>query len=130
MKSAIMTSILATAAAAPPVICLAGAAGQYSHGYYGNQSGGQAPRPLCEMNLTPTKPLARPYGEMRRTPEPDHVPTAVSYKPFPNGPVGSVGLVRFTASHALDSSALGNASAGQPAAPSQTVGANLLYAFR
>ena len=129
MKPAIVTSLLAIAAAAPPVICLAGPAGQYSHGYYDSPSRNRAPRPLYEMNLTPTKPLARPYGEMGRKPEPDRVPTAVSYKPFPNGPVGSVGLVRFTASHALDSSALGNASESQPGAPSQTVGANLLYAF-
>lgn len=130
MKPAILTSLLAISAAAPPVICLAGPGGQYSHGYYDGSFRNGAPRALYEMNLTPTKPLARPYGEMGRTPEPDHVPMAVSYKPFPNGPVGSVGLVRFTASHALDSSALGNASAGQPGAPSQTVGANLLYGFR
>lgn len=89
-----------------------------------------APVPLSMMNLEPPKPLVRPYGEMGATPHADHVPTAVSYKPFANGPVGSVGLVRLTASHALDSSALGNATEGQPGAPSQTVGANLLYAFR
>jgi len=81
------------------------------------------------MNLSPRKPLVRPYGEMGRKPEADHFPTAVSYKPFVKGPVGTVGLVHMTASHALDSSALGNASAGQPGAPSDTVGANLLYAF-
>jgi hypothetical protein len=81
------------------------------------------------MNLTPTKPLVRPYDQVRTKPQADRMPTVVSYKPFANGPVGSVGLVRMTASHALDSSALGNASTGQPGAPSQTVGANLLYAF-
>jgi hypothetical protein len=85
--------------------------------------------PLSSMNLSPPKAIVRPYRAFRVEPRPDKVPTAVSYKPFEKGPVGTVGLVRMTASHALDSSALGNASAGQPGAPSQTVGANLLYAF-
>ena len=88
-----------------------------------------ASAPLSMMNLTPTKLLVRPYDQVGRKPQTDEMPTVVSYKPFANGPVGSVGLVRFTASHALDSSELGNASAGQPGAPSQTLGANLLYAF-
>jgi hypothetical protein len=130
MKRATITSILAIVGAAPPAVSLAGPAGQYKTDDYNVRSGKQAPRPLFQMNLTPTKPLVRPYAEIGMKPELDRVPTTVSYKPFPNGPVGSVGLVRFNASHALDSSALGNASEGQPGAPSQTVGANLLYAFR
>lgn len=81
------------------------------------------------MNLTPRKQLVRPYDQMGMKPQVDRAPTVVSYKPFARGPVGSVGLVHFTASHALNSSALGNAADGQPGAPSQTVGANLLYAF-
>ena len=128
MKPEILTSVLALAISAAPVICSAGPMGEYNLRHYSN-TGEPAARPLSMMNLTPTKPLVRPYGEVVRAPEADHVPTAVSYKPFANGPVGTVGLVRFTASHALDSSALGNASAGQPGPPSQTLGANLLYAF-
>jgi hypothetical protein len=130
MKPAIITSVLAIAAGAAPMICSAAPKGEYSVRFYNSSpQTGLAPTPLSMMNLTPRKPLVRPYGELGRRPAEDHVPTAVSYQPFANGPVGSVGLVRMTASHALDSSALGNASTGQPGAPSQTVGANLLYAF-
>jgi hypothetical protein len=130
MKAEIFTSVLAIAAISAPVTCSAGSVNPYNHTYYsGAIERGGAPTPLPMMNLTPRKPLVRPYDRIGRTPESDRVPTAVSYKPFANGPVGSVGLVRLTASHALDASALGNASDGQPGAPSQTVGANLLYAF-
>jgi hypothetical protein len=130
MKPEIFTSVLAIAAAVAPVICSAEPIGRYDHNYYDAASQDRAPpTPLSMMNLTPRKPLVRPYDRIGKTPEADRVPTAVSYQPFAKGPVGSVGLVHLTASHALDSSALGNASAGQPGAPSQTVGANLLYAF-
>ncbi|HEY1927241.1 MAG TPA: hypothetical protein VGG92_07235 [Caulobacteraceae bacterium] len=130
MKPEILTAVLAIAASAAPVICLAASADEYSVPYYsGSPQHQPVPKPLSMMNLSPRKPLVRPYGEMGRKPEADHLPTAVSYRPFANGPVGTVGLVHMTASHALDSTALGNASAGQPGAPSQTVGANLLYAF-
>lgn len=131
MKPAIVISVLVAATAAAPTICSAASAAQYNRAYYSNTSQRfTASRPLSTMNLAPTKPLVRPYGKMGATPEADRVPTVVSYKPFANGPVGSVGLVHLTASHMLDSSALGNATEGQPGAPSQTVGANLLYAFR
>ncbi|HEX4739870.1 MAG TPA: hypothetical protein VH353_00910 [Caulobacteraceae bacterium] len=130
MKAEIFTSVLALAAMSAPVTCSGGSVNQHNHTYYnGGIEGRGAPMPLSMMNLTPRKPLVRPYDRIGRTPESDRVPTAVSYKPFANGPVGSVGLVRLTASHALGAFALGNASDGQPGAPSQTVGANLLYAF-
>jgi hypothetical protein len=131
MKPAIFTSILTIAAAATSAICSAASIGQYNHLYDGRIAQRTAPpRSLAMMNLAPTKPLVRPYSEIGVTPQADRMPTAVSYRPFANGPVGSVGLVHLTASHVLDSSALGNASTGQPGAPSQTVGANLGYAFR
>jgi len=130
MKPEVLTSVLAIAASAAPVICPASSMDEYSVRLYSSSlQRPPASNPLSLMNLTPRKPLVRPYGEMGRKPQADHVPTSVSYKPFANGPVGTVGLVRMTASHALDSSALGNASAGQPGAPSEPVGANLLYAF-
>jgi hypothetical protein len=130
MKRAILTSILAIAAMAAPVICSAASIGQYNHPYYGRSyQRATTPPSLPMMNLNPTKPLVRPYDQIGVTPQADRMPTAVSYRPFAKGPVGSVGLVRLTASHVLDSSALGNAAAGQPAAPSQTMGANLLYSF-
>ena len=130
MKAKIFTSVLAIAVASAPVICSAETISNYIHEHLSKPLQGRAtPAPLSMMNLTPTKPLVRPYDQMGTKPEADRMPTVVSYKPFARGPVGSVGLVRLTASHALDSSALGNASEGQPGAPSQTVGANLLYAF-
>ena len=131
MKTEIITSVLAIAAGSAPMICSAQSIGERQHLYTSRLHQRQAAAtPLSMMNLAPRKPLVRPYDEMGMKPQADRTPTVVSYKPFANGPVGSVGLVHLTASHALDSSALGNAAEGQPGAPSQTVGANLLYAFR
>ena len=131
MRSVAPTSAFAIATAA--VLCMWPAVALTSPDTPdADQAGPSKPNsatPVSMMNLTPPKALVRPYPVFRTEPKPDRVPTSVNYKPFARGPVGSVGLVRMTASHALDSSALGNASAGQPGAPSETVGANLLYAF-
>jgi hypothetical protein len=128
-------AILAIAAAATPMIAQAGVDDQYSaaHVYRTTLRHAAAPqvqRPLWMMDLTPRKALQRPYGKSAEAPAPEQMPTAVSYRITPNGPVGSVGLVRMDASHAVDPSALSNAVANQPGAPSQTVGAALAYAFR
>jgi len=86
-------------------------------------------RPLSTMDLTPRKPLARPYGEMSTPMTGDRVPTAVSYRVSPGGPVGSVGLVDLGGSHAIDPAFLSNAVADR-GAPSRTIGAQLAYNFR
>jgi hypothetical protein len=86
-------------------------------------------RPISSMDLTPRKPLVRPYGDGGAAPAEDRVPIAVSYRMSPDGPVGSVGIVEFASSHALDPSLMSNAVANQPGAPSQTIGAQLAYNF-
>ncbi len=86
--------------------------------------------PLARMDLTPRDDLRRPYDQISPLVSEDRVPTAVSGRLSPNGPVGTVGLVQFSASHAIDPAALTNAVANQPGAPSQTVGAALAYTFR
>jgi hypothetical protein len=130
MKPTIRASILAVGLTVAPFVCSAASIGPYHHVFFRAHTPAPTTPPLPLMDLTPRKPLVRPYERLGAVPQEDRVPTVVSYKPFANGPVGSVGLVHLTASHALDSSALGNASAGQPGAPSQTVGANLAYNFR
>jgi hypothetical protein len=87
-------------------------------------------RPLAWMDLTPRKPLARPYHTVAPQDADDHVPTAVSARIATNGPVGSIGIVSLSASHAIDPSWMSNAVANQPGAPSQTAGAQLAYNFR
>jgi hypothetical protein len=87
-------------------------------------------RPLAWMDLTPRKPLDRPYSRLAREQTPETIPTAVSYRLSRDGPVGSLGFVRLGASHAIDPAMLSNAVANQPGAPDETVGAALRYAFR
>jgi hypothetical protein len=136
MKATVLASILAIGAASLPQIA---AAGSYTRddahlieriSYSRPMAPSRAALPLWRMDLTPRKPLERPYAQLSKTPAEDRVPTAVSYRLSPDGPVGSVGFVRLGASHALDPSAMSNGVANQPGAPDQTVGAALAYDFR
>jgi hypothetical protein len=87
-------------------------------------------RPLAWMDLTPRKPIVRPYHAVAPQDANQPAPTAVSYRIAGDGPVGSIGFVRLSASHAIDPSWMSNALASQRGAPSQTVGAQLAYNFR
>jgi hypothetical protein len=124
MRPAILRSVLVAAAAAAPAICSAGWADQPV------QPRPTVATPLSLMNLSPTKPLMRPYSPVGVEPREDRIPTAVDYKPFGAGPVGSVGVICRPISHALNATPVGAASDGQPGSQSQTLGANLAYTFR
>ncbi len=95
-----------------------------------SKSAAPAPRPLATMDLTPKKPLHRPYDDLSMQPSADRFPTAVSYRVGNDGPVGSVGLIDMGGDHMLDRSLMSNAVANQPGAPSQTLGASLASEFR
>jgi hypothetical protein len=135
MKTAIIASLLGAGAVCAPQLAAAASIDQYSHDQVGWTYARRPPaarplRPLWTMDLRPRKPLERPYAEVSGTQAEDHLPTSVSYQIAPNGPVGAVGLVDFSSSHAVDPIYLSNAVANQPGAPSQTVGVSLAYAFK
>jgi hypothetical protein len=86
-------------------------------------------RPLSLLNLSPTKPLERPYQAIEFTPRNDRMPVTVSHQ-FADGPVGSVGVICRPLSHALNDTPVGATSQGQAGSESQSLGANFAYAFR
>ncbi|HEY1927240.1 MAG TPA: hypothetical protein VGG92_07230 [Caulobacteraceae bacterium] len=124
-------ALLAAATAAPAI-------GQAASSALPNQSDASNPvearpaavRPLSLMNLSPTKPLARPYQSVGFEPREDKMPVAVSYQPRTGGPVGSVGVICRPISHALNDTPVGATSEGQPGSESQSLGANFAYTFR
>ena len=91
--------------------------------------GAETVRPLSLLNLSPTKPLERPYQAMEFTPRDERMPSSVSHQ-FADGPVGSVGVICRPLSHALNDTPVGATSRGQPGSESQSLGANFAYAFR
>ena len=87
-------------------------------------------KPLSLMNLSPTKPLERPYQAIGIEPREDKMPVAVSFQPHAGGPVGSLGVICRPISHALNDTPVGATSQGQPGSESQSLGANFAYTFR
>lgn len=124
MRQGISTFALLIAATAAPAICLAASSGQPNRPDLNNS------RPLSLMDLSPTKPLERPYQGVGIEPQEDRIPTAVNYQPFTGGPVGSVGVICRPISHALNDTPVGATSDGQPGSQSQSLGANFAYTFR
>lgn len=123
------TFALVIAAGAVPVVCSA-ASSDVPDLSKSPRSRANAVRALSLMDLSPTKPLVRPYDQVGIAPRQEKLPTEVDYKPFANGPVGSVGVICRPISHALNSTPVGATSEGQPGSESQSLGANLAYTFR
>jgi hypothetical protein len=126
MRLGISTLVLVIAVTAAPAICPAASSAQPNQPDMSNQ----AARPLSLMDLSPTKPLVRPYQVVGDEPQEDKLPSSVSYQPHSGGPVGSVGVICRPISHALNDTPVGATSEGQPGSESQSLGANLAYTFR
>lgn len=124
MPAGISTFVLAIAAAAVPVMSSAAPSDP------ANLKPAAAVRPLSLMDLSPTKPLERPYQGAGVELREDKMPVAVNYQPFTGGPVGSVGVICRPISHALNDTPVGATSEGQPGSQSQSLGANFAYTFR
>jgi hypothetical protein len=125
MPAGFSTFVLAIAAAAAPMICSAAPSDPANL-----DKPARAVTPLALMNLSPTKPLERPYQAIGIEPREDKMPVAVNYQPVSGGPVGSVGVICRPISHALNDTPVGATSDGQPGSQSQSLGANLAYTFR
>jgi hypothetical protein len=125
MRLRFSTFALAIAATAVPMLCSAASGGPANL-----NKPSTTVRPLALMNLSPTKPLERPYEAIGIEPRGDKMPVAVSYQPFDGGPVGSVGVICRPISHALNDTPVGATSEGQPGSESQSLGANFAYTFR
>ncbi|MBV8681306.1 MAG: hypothetical protein JO111_00425 [Caulobacteraceae bacterium] len=126
MRSGIATFALVIAASLVP---LAGSAAPSPMPDTSKAATEGAVRPLSQLNLSPTKPLERPYQAIDFEPRVDKMPSSVSHQ-FTDGPVGSVGVICRPISHALNDTPVGATEAGQPGSESQSLGANFAYAFR
>ena len=131
MRPRILTFALLIAVSATPAICLA-ASSSSNEPDIDSPAAPRAPavKPLSLMDLSPTKPLERPYQAIGIEPREDKMPVAVSYQPRSGGPVGSVGVICRPISHALNDTPVGATSQGQPGSESQSLGANFAYSFR
>jgi hypothetical protein len=96
-----------------------------------------APRPisdpqrtLAHMDLSARFAVGDRNAAFGWRPREDEIMTQVSRRITPNGPVGSLGLVRFDPRAGLDATALGNAIASRTRSASRRVGANLSFKFR